>query len=154
MSDVERLILEAWEKLRAKILSDPDQLAKRLARRRRPIMTRPPRAWCLALRASDRRITPAHWVLSPEHALDSEPPYEPIEHTVTIQPYALRKFCRPFRTDSWGEEVADVAKQLGVARSTLLYSRKQNRFSERYIKGLGGKWGKPIPLIHSWRSLD
>ena len=36
MNDVDRLILEAWEKLGPKIMADPDELAKRLARRRRP----------------------------------------------------------------------------------------------------------------------
>src|SRR5689334_15937775 len=112
MNDVARLIVEAWEKLGPKILADPEELRRRLARRRLPIMTRPIRAWCLALRASDRRINAANWILTPMHALDldhPEHPYEPIEHTVTIQPHGLRKFCRPVRTESLGEQVHDVA---------------------------------------------
>src|SRR5439155_20524823 len=103
MNDVARLILETWEKLGPKIMADPDELNKRLARRRTPTLTRPPRAWCLTLRASDRRITPAHWVISPEHAMDldhPEHPYEPIEHEVIIRPHALRKYCRPVRTEA------------------------------------------------------
>src|SRR5205814_6945916 len=40
-------------------MADPKELPRRLARRRLPIMTRPPRAWRLAVRASDRRITEA-----------------------------------------------------------------------------------------------
>src|ERR1041385_6905949 len=106
MNDVARLILEAWEKLGPKIKSDPHELRRRLARRRLLIMTRPVRAWCLALRASDRRINAMHWILTPMHALDlnhPEHPYEPIEHQVTIQPHGLREFCRPVRTNSWGE---------------------------------------------------
>ena len=55
MNDVARLVLEAWEKLGPKIMGDPDELAKRLARRRMAILTRPVRAWSLAVRASDRR---------------------------------------------------------------------------------------------------
>src|SRR5438128_9206740 len=92
MNDVDRLILEAWEQLKPKILADPQELARRLARRRLAVLTRPVRAWCLAVRASDTRITPAHWVISPEHAMDlnhPDHPYEPIEHQVTIQPHAL-----------------------------------------------------------------
>src|SRR5437016_5501038 len=126
MNDVARLILEASEKLFPRILSDPLELAKRLARRRLPIMTRPIRAWCLALRASDRRIDAANWILTPMHALDlnhPDHPYEPIEHTVTIQPHGLRKFCRPVRTDSWGEQVGDVARKLGVHPATLTKAR-------------------------------
>jgi DNA-binding CsgD family transcriptional regulator len=157
LTDVDRLILEAWEKLRTKILSDPHELAKRLARRRSPTLTRPPRAWCIAIRASDRRITPMHWIITPEHAMDlnhPEHPYEPIEHTVTIQPHGLRKYCRPVRTDSWGELVQDVARQLGVHPSGLHRARLAGLFTERFVKGLGGKHGPPIPLIHSWTTLD
>jgi DNA-binding NarL/FixJ family response regulator len=157
MNDVDRLILEAWEKLGPKIMADPDELARRLARRRRPIMTRPVRAWCLALRASDRRITPYDWIITPEHAMDLDHPehaYEPIEHTVTIQPHGLRKFCRPVRTDSWGELVQDVARQLGCSNSTILRARWAGLFTERFVKGLGGKHGPSIPLIHSWKTLD
>jgi hypothetical protein len=39
-----------------------------------PSLQRPLRHYCLALRASDRRITPAHWVISPEHAMDLDSP--------------------------------------------------------------------------------
>jgi hypothetical protein len=157
MNDVARLILETWEKLRPKIVSDPSELARRLARRRLAILTRPVRAWCVAVRASDRRITPAHWVISPEHAMDldhPEHPYEPIEHEVIIRPHALRKFCRAVRTDSWGEEVEDVCKMLGVSKGVLMSARCAGLYTERYVKGLGGKRGKPIPLIHSWKTLD
>ncbi|HEV8290298.1 MAG TPA: hypothetical protein VGP94_00175 [Tepidisphaeraceae bacterium] len=150
MNDVDRLILEAWQKLGPNIMADPDELAKRLARRRLPILTRPVRAWCLALRASDTRITP-------EHAMDLDHPhhpYEPIEHEVTIQPHALRKYCRPVRTDSWGELVQDVAKQLGCSNSAILRARWAGVFTERFVKGLDGKHGPPIPLIHSWKTLD
>src|SRR5881397_3415941 len=96
--DLERAICDAWLRLRKKILSDPQELHRRLARRRMKSLTRPPRAWCIAIRASDRRITPAHWIITPEHALDLDHPlhpYEPIEHEVIIRPHALRKYCRP-----------------------------------------------------------
>src|SRR5256885_14061880 len=139
-------------------MADPRDLARRRGRRRMAIMPRPPRAWGLAIRASDRRITPMHWIITPEHAMDlNHPahPYEPIEHEVIIQPHGLRKFCRPVRTDSWGEEVDDVAKRLGVHRTTLHRGRWAEMFTERYIKGLGGKRCRyPIPLIHSWKTLD
>src|SRR6266566_6050094 len=121
MNDIDRLILEAWEKLGPKIMADPHELAKRLARRRMAILTRPVRAWCLAVRASDTRITPAHWVISPEHAMDlNHPahPYEPIEHEVIIRPHALRKYCRAVRTDSMGELVEEVAERLGVNKKS------------------------------------
>src|SRR6267142_2577054 len=151
LNDIGLLIMEAWDKLRPRIVGDSDELNRRLARRRSATLMRPPRAWCLALRASDRRINPMHWIICPEHALDRDHelhPYEPIEHEVTIDTRVLRQFCRPVRTDSWGEEVADVARQLGVHRNTLNQARHANVFTERRIKGLGGKRGKPVPHIH------
>jgi hypothetical protein len=132
MNDVERLILEAWEKLGPGIMGDEDELARRLARRRTPALMRPVRAWCLALRASDTRITAYDWILTPEHAMELDHPehaYEPIEHTVTIQPHGLRKFCRPVRTDSLGQEVGEVARELGVSKQAVL-ARWAGRFSE------------------------
>src|SRR5438045_9724130 len=105
MNDVARLVLEAWQKLGPRIMADPEELQRRLARRRSALLTRPQRAWCLCVRASDRRITAAHWVISPEHALDldhPEHPYEPIEHEVSIRPHGLREDCRPVGADSGG----------------------------------------------------
>src|SRR2546421_12401478 len=107
MNDVARLVLEAWEKLGPGIMGDSEELQRRLARRRRAVLMRPPRAWCLCVRASDRRITAAHWGISPEHALDLDHaahPYEPIEHEVTIRAHALRENCWAGREESWGGE--------------------------------------------------
>jgi DNA-binding NarL/FixJ family response regulator len=159
VNDVDRLILEAWEKLGPGIMEDPEELHRRLARRRSALLTRPPRAWCLCLRASDRRITAMDWILTPMHAMDlnhPEHPYEPIEHTVTIHVHGLRKFCRPVRTDSRGELVEDVAKNLGAPRKApLLRARSSGLFTERRIRGLAGRHGRyPVPLIHSWQALD
>src|SRR5438045_117038 len=135
MNDVARLVLEAWQKLGPKIMADPEELPRRLARRRMPIMTRPPRAWCLAIRASDRRITPAHWVISPEHAMDvdhPEHPYEPIEHEVIIQTHAIQRYCIPVSFSI--AEAVDVARMLGVSNAMLLYARRRGRFFVDYEK--------------------
>jgi len=84
----------------------------------------------------------------PEH------PYEPIEHEVVIGTHGLRKFCRPVRTDSLGQQVGEVARELGVSPQAVLDARWAGRFTEKLIKGLGGKHGPPVPLIHSWTALD
>src|SRR3954471_20084679 len=118
--ELERAIREAWVNLRGKILSDPQELHRRLARRRSKSLTQPPRAWCIAIRASDRRITPAHWVISPEHAMDlNHPahPYEPIEHEVIIRSHAIRRYCHPVSFSQ--EDAEDVARFLGVDQAML-----------------------------------
>src|SRR5882672_1632614 len=123
--ELERNITDAWVRVRRGILADPQELRRRLARRRMKSLTRPPRAWCIAVRASDRRITPAHWVIYPEHAMDRDHPehaYEPIEHEVTIQAHALRRYCRPVYIARPADEVTEVAKQLGVGPQQLHYA--------------------------------
>src|SRR4051812_44425651 len=95
-AELERNIREAWLRLRQGILSDSDELRRRLARRRMRSLNRPPRAWCLAIRASDRRISAGHWVIVPEHAMElshPEHPYEPIEHEVWIRKHGVRRVC-------------------------------------------------------------
>src|SRR5437660_12043303 len=132
--ELERNIREAWLNLRDQILSDPQDLARRLARRRKKTLTQPPRAWCIAIRASDRRITPAHWVISPEHAMDLDHPahpYEPIEHEVTIQTHALRRYCRPVWIAAPAQDVHEVAEMLGVSYGSLRLARQKGLFYER-----------------------
>ena len=127
MNDVARLVLEAWQKLGPKIMADSHELARRLARRRSALLNRPPRAWCLAIRASDRRITPAHWVISPEHAMDlNHPahPYQPIAHEVTIQSHVIRRYCHATSTGRPAEPVTDVAHSLGVRPPPRLVVRQ------------------------------
>src|SRR6185295_10975212 len=108
--DLERNIRDAWLRVRKEILSDPQELQRRLARRRMKVLTGAPRAWCVVIRASDRRITPAHWVVSPEHAMDldhPEHPYEPIAHEVVIGTHAIRRYCHPVSFSR--EDAEDVA---------------------------------------------
>src|SRR5688500_2141187 len=67
MSDLLDLIGNAWETTVKPLLeNDPDELARRLARLRSGMLRRPPRAWCLAVRASDQWINPATVACVPE----------------------------------------------------------------------------------------
>jgi len=60
MQRIEPLILEAWERIKSQILSNPDELARRRARMKGRTLSRPPRAWCLAVKASDKRTNVNH----------------------------------------------------------------------------------------------
>src|SRR5438067_8142786 len=153
--ELERAIRDAWLRLRGKILTDPQELQRRLARRRMKSLTRPPRAWCIAIRASDRRITAAHWLISPEHAMDvdhPEHPYEPIEHEVTIQTHAIRRYCHPVCFSR--EQAVEVAEMLGVSPGTLWYRRSRGMFYQSFYRRLGGKRGKPVPLLEHRELMD
>src|SRR3989440_3472384 len=152
---IEQAIDDAWASLRRQILSSPDELHRRLARRRSKPLPRPPRAWCIAIRASDRRITPMHWIITPEHAMDLDHPahpYEPIEHEVMIQTHAIRRYCHPVCFSR--EQAVEVAEMLGVSPAMLRRARLAGKFSERYLSGLGGKRGKPVPLLERGELMD
>ena len=63
-------ILSAWEIHKSRIESDPIEFARRIARRHAACFVACPRAWCLAVRASDRRINLLHAILDPKDAMD------------------------------------------------------------------------------------
>src|SRR5690349_20200874 len=61
MDDIETAILDAWfDRVFPILQRDPRELARRLARRRSATLNRPPRPWCVALRANDARLTPSN----------------------------------------------------------------------------------------------
>src|SRR5258705_6395130 len=99
LEDLKPSIEAAWLSLRQKILSDPHELQKRLARRRLASLTRPAPPWCIALRASDTRINHNNAIITPKHALDPtslEHPYELIEHEIFLVKRTLQRLCRPY----------------------------------------------------------
>src|SRR5688500_6476064 len=69
VEDLEQAILDAWTRVKHNVLSDPLELRRRLDRRERDVLRRPPRAWCLAVRASDLRLREPLVVIEPETAL-------------------------------------------------------------------------------------
>src|SRR5688500_7125559 len=68
MEDLLNAIGEAWEKVKVKLMEDEGELRKRVGRVR-GLLARPPRAWCLAVRASDTRITTTHAIITPGWAV-------------------------------------------------------------------------------------
>src|SRR2546423_190424 len=103
MAELPDLILTAWQQIKPRLLADPDELARRLARRRTPTLTRTPRAWCIAVRASDHRINPATACIVPEKAAyphsSVAPELRPYlryeEHQVTLDAPLLRRLAQP-----------------------------------------------------------
>src|SRR4051794_11274892 len=112
MDDVELAILNAWQAVKPRLLGDPGELARRLARRNSVSLQRPPRAWCLAVRASDTRLNEAIAAIVPGHATNlhsTEHPSQLLEHEVTLTAHTLRKLCNRVTIDRPGEVWDDVA---------------------------------------------
>src|SRR6266513_1750879 len=100
MDDVTAAILEAWAKIGPYLDDHP-----------------PERAWCLAVRASDRRIDPASAIIVPEDA--AYPGREDLyrEHDVTLDAQLLRRLCRPVTLSPYGHTARQVAQMLGIDQS-------------------------------------
>src|SRR5689334_11320204 len=156
MEGLSALILEAWERVHPKLLADPIERARRIARRRSAVLSSPPRAWCIAIRASDTRL-PGWADCRPGHALrlnHPDHPYRYAEHEVTLTARALRELCRPVHIAPPGEPLVDVAAKLGCEPSTLSRAMAHGVFSVRHIKGLGGKIGARVPMLFTREPLD
>jgi hypothetical protein len=154
---IEPLILDAWKRLGPAILSNPKEVARRLARRHSATLTRPPRAWCLAVRASDTRIGVSNARIEPEYATDPNDPDHRgmvVEHTLTLDAPLLRELCRPVRLEPGGELWDHAAAKLGTTYCGLRHARATGRLEQRHIRRLLGRPGKPVPIISAPDSLD
>src|SRR5688572_10319244 len=117
--DIVDILCAAWRTVREQLRDKPDEVRRRLNRGRELWRKRPPRAWCLAVRAADARITPGTARCVPEHAAypreamgrEGRTSYQP--HTVTLDLELLRTLCAPVRIHQWGEPQGEVAKRLG-----------------------------------------
>src|SRR5687767_13819797 len=140
MDDIELLIIRAAERVLPGLTAD--QVRGRVARRGTATLQRPPRAWCLAVRAGDTRITAWDAVVVPGHALDdpstgsgpsagspsagsgpsagspsagSGPSAGPSAgHTVTLDARLVGRLCEPVRIERPGQGYREVARLLGV----------------------------------------
>jgi DNA-binding CsgD family transcriptional regulator len=156
MHDFDRWLLEEYLRVTGKLAGDRAELARRLARRRTALLVDPPRAWCLAVRASDTRITPSTAVIWPKEALGVENEISPgrmAEHSVVLDGRLLEELCRPVTLLPYMDWVK-VAKELGVHCESLRYAMRKGFFDVKYVKGISGKHGPPVPLIYTDATLD
>ena len=139
MDDVTSIIRDAWNRIAPTLRDDPHLLAQRIARRRRPTLMRPPRAWCIAVRASDHRI--------------DAPRDHPHDHDVTLTRSLLARLCAPVRLTAPGEPPRDTARKLGTTPPGLMHARVKKIFRAHYIPPTAGR-GRPVPLLYTDQSLD
>jgi len=149
MDDLDRLILETYLKIVPTLT--PDQLRARLARRNTGALSRPPRAWCLAIRASDRRINNDTAIITPYQAIRSRT--QPHPHDVCIDAKLIRHLCQPVELVPYTTWI-DLAKSLGIHPESLRHGVRSGHFRTHHCKGLDGKRGKPVPVILNFETLD
>src|SRR5947207_3460081 len=124
MDDVRCAIADAWAKISPRLARDPDEIHRRLARRRSKFIESPPRAWCLAVRASDTRL--ARYMCSPLHRATRFPEHR--EEFLLDSP-ALKKLCAPIFLPRPGLTIVELCHLLGVpSRGGVLDARVNNVF--------------------------
>ena len=158
MTDLDHLFLEAWNQILPRLKSDPAELSARLSRRRSPTLLRPPRAWCIAIRASDTRITEATAAITPDFATSIPNPcytHRYLEHEVTLFRSTLDRLCRPVEILPTGLDWQQVARLLGTHEESLRHAMRSGFFRVRYVqKFLHKQRGKPIPFLMTDKLLD
>lgn len=131
-----------------KLLQDRDELFRRLDRRRTPIMQRPMRAFCVAIRATDHRLAKIRRLALPGNPIDSSR----APHKLRIDVPLLRKLCKPIDVQS--QIASIVAQKLGRHRVFTWRNSVNGKFSLRHIPLLAGRRGKPVPVIHAQGLVD
>jgi hypothetical protein len=159
MDDIRRALIDAWKNVRPRLARDDDELRRRLLRRRQALLQTPPRAWCLAIRAADTRLTDETRVrvdprrsllpLSIHHSAFS------IARTPSPStPPTCKPSCAPVELLSPGEPLKIVAEKLGTTPHGLLNARLNKRFHTHHVGALDGHWGKPHPMLYAPGELD
>lgn len=151
MDDLDRVILETYLKLAPQLEKNPGELRARLARRQTGALNRPPRPWCLAMRASDTRINNDSAIIVPYQAVHSRT--QPRPHQVIVNAQLVRHLCTEVEllpNTDWSK----CAKRLGTHPESLRHGMRSGRFRLHYYKLLGGKRGKPVPVFLNYEMLD
>jgi hypothetical protein len=115
MDKLDALLFEAWERIGEQLRHDRIRALSR-SRRRLGILSRPMRAWCLCIRASDTRINNWSALIHPQDAIEHQVP-----HTITLSGTLIRELTKPVTIPFPGVPYAEAAKLLGRDYQTLAY---------------------------------
>ncbi|XAM01168.1 hypothetical protein OT109_07225 [Phycisphaeraceae bacterium D3-23] len=115
MDDMDRNLIVAWDKVVARCEADPAEARRRWRRTSAGAMfDRPPRAWCLAVRASDSRLGGI------EGAVDEpEKARRALAHRVVLDGSVLRELGGPVWIRWPGVRLTEASAMLGIHREVL-----------------------------------
>ena len=156
-NEVMRNVEEAWNAIEPRVLAEEGEMERRLARRKGVLFRSPLRAYCVAIRASDRRINDMWAVIVPRTAISLEADAHPgryAEHTVRITDELVKRVCEPVQLRQYGQVHDEVASALGCTSKCLDPLRRNGRFRVRSIARLRGRPGRPVPILSNDEILD
>lgn len=151
VDELDRNLLEAFDHVAAALRRDPALAARRRRRQARVTLRRPPRPWCLALRAADTRINDFRFILTPVGDARDQP--QP--HDVLLTGPLVSQLTAPVHLAYPGRRHTDAADMLGVERGIFRRWIKKGLLQVRYERAtVHGRRGKPVPVVWHPSPLD
>lgn len=148
MDSIDVALLEAWGRLAVAVKRDRVEAMRRSLRRTRGALSRPVRAWCLCLRASDRRLKRYGYVPKgyAEHRLP---------HSLLLDSDSVRELCKPVSIPWPGVDWEHAAAMLGRDEESLRAWMKSGALQVKHSAAFpAGKRGRPVPWVWSRGALD
>ncbi len=116
MDELDRNLMEAWGEVTAKLRGDRGLARKRWRRSKGRTLQRPPRAWCMAVRASDTRLQGWNTLMDDRRAFETWQ-----GHRLELDGKRLRELCGPVWLGWPGMRLVDAARELGRHPEALRY---------------------------------
>ncbi|CAG1009923.1 hypothetical protein PHYC_03769 [Phycisphaerales bacterium] len=149
---LEAALLEAWHRLSNHVRHDRVERTRREARLSQAQMSRPWRAWCVAIRASDTRIDKYSALIRPfndcgEHG---------VPHSVEMDAQDIAALVKPVLLDWPGVRVPEAAARLGRSPAVVHgWVRKGGVLEVKWCPATPlGYFGRPAPLVWAHEKLD
>jgi hypothetical protein len=151
MDELDTALLEAWNRLSQRVRDDRLEARRRAGRRLRKTFSMPPRAWCLAIRANDARISAWNCLVEP---FDKCIPRR-LPHTITLEGPFLQRLCAPVHIPWPGVAWRRAADMLGRPHETIRYWIKIGRLKVNYEPArTHGYCGVKMPVVWSPSPLN
>ncbi len=148
MDEIDLALTEAWARVAPRVRADRVEAFRRSMRRARPVLTRPARAWCLCIRASDTRLA-RHAYVPKGYAEHHEP------HAIIVTSESIRELCKPVFIPWPGVDWEHAGQMLGRKYTGLsAWIRRGALQVRRQHPQPAGKMGKPVPFVWSNGALD
>ena len=113
VDELDQNLWAAWERVRGRLAGDASARGRRYERRLRAALRRPVGAWCVGLRASDRRIERSAFI-------EREAVWDRQRHRLMMFGGLVRELCKPVVIPWPGLIWEEAAGRLGVDPRTMI----------------------------------
>lgn len=143
MDELDQNLMAAWDGVQAKLRDDRAARGRRYERGLRKALRRPPRAWCVSIKASDTRIESSSFI-EPERVAERR------EHRLLMFGDLTRHLCRPVEIECPGVVYDEAAARLGIDVRTMV-DWMDKRWVESRRERVPGRRGSPTRYVWTRR---